>query len=106
MRYLKVTGMILMVALLLSANTVFARFETQEQGTIVQEEHSEIWEVISWISGLITLILLISTILAARGMKKRKIKPSTHHLLAYLTLGMALAHGTYNFVFIVLLGSS
>jgi acyl-CoA reductase-like NAD-dependent aldehyde dehydrogenase len=106
MRYLKVTGMILIAVLLLSANTVFARFATQEQGKITQEEHSEIWEVISWVSGLITLTLLISTILAGRGMKRRKVKPGTHHLLAYITLGMALAHGTYNFVFNILLGSS
>ncbi len=102
MRYLKVTGMILIIVLLLSANQVFAHSEK----TIAQEEHSEIWETISWVSGLLTLILLVSTVLAGRGMKKRKVKPGTHHLLAYITLGMALAHGAYNFIFMVLLGSS
>jgi hypothetical protein len=53
---------------------------------------------ISVVSGLLTLTLLISTAVAGRLMKKRKIKAATHHKLAYITVVVALAHGIYNFL--------
>lgn len=62
-------------------------------------EHEETGEMIeiSVLSGLVTLILLISTVTAGRLMKKGKVAVKTHHTLAYITLLVALSHGIYNF---------
>ena len=66
-------------------------------GTYEHEESGEIIEI-SVLSGLVTFILLVSTVTAGRLMKKGKIKVATHHKLAYITVVVALAHGIYNFL--------
>jgi hypothetical protein len=50
------------------------------------------------ISGLVTLICVISTVVAGRLMKKGKVKARTHHALAHVLVALALFHGIYNFV--------
>lgn len=50
------------------------------------------------LSGFITFICVISTVVVGRLMKKGKVKVTTHHTLAYITLAVALFHGIYNFV--------
>ena len=65
-------------------------------GTHEHEESGEIIEI-SVLSGLVTFILLVSTVTAGRLMKKGKVTVTTHHTLAYVTLLVALAHGIYNF---------
>jgi hypothetical protein len=66
-------------------------------GTHEQKESGEMIEI-SVLSGLVTFILLVSTVTAGRLMKKGKIKAATHHKLAYITVVVALAHGIYNFL--------
>ena len=48
------------------------------------------------ISGLVLIGLLFSTALAGHLFLKRRISRKVHHLLAYLTLVVALIHGIYN----------
>ncbi|OAQ21726.1 hypothetical protein [Thermosulfurimonas dismutans] len=48
------------------------------------------------ISGLVLLGLLFSTALAGHLFLKRRVSRKVHHLLAYLTLVVALIHATYN----------
>jgi Na+/H+ antiporter NhaC len=50
------------------------------------------------ISGLITFICVLSTVVVGRLMKKGKAKVTTHHALAYITVLVALFHGIYNFL--------
>ena len=78
----------------LSAPLVFAHAEP------ANDTHEEEGEGLEFgvISGLVTLICVISTVVAGRLMKKGKVKVRTHHTLAYVTVALALFHGIYNFV--------
>ena len=92
MRYVRKIGIPFILFLLLSIQLVWANSgEAQEH-----EESGEMIEI-SVLSGLVTLILLVSTVTAGRLMKKGKVAVKTHHTLAYATLLVALAHGIYNF---------
>jgi Na+/H+ antiporter NhaC len=48
------------------------------------------------LSGLITFICVVSTVVIGRLMRKGKVKVTTHHALAYITVAAALLHGIYN----------
>ena len=87
-------GMILIALLLLSAPLVLAHTEAANDTHEEEEEGLEL----GVISGLITLICVMSTVVAGRLMKKGKVKIGTHHTLAYVTLVLALLHGVYNFL--------
>lgn len=88
------TGIILVTLLLLSAPLVFAHTEPAND-THENEDEGLKFGVIS---GLVTLICVISTVVAGRLMKKGKVKVRTHHALAYILVGLALFHGIYNFL--------
>ena len=61
------------------------------------EEEEEVLEL-GVLSGLITFIFVISTVVVGRLMRKGKAKVTTHHTLAYITLAVALFHGIYNLI--------
>jgi len=89
---------ILLIALLfLSTPFIFAHNKSQDN-LDVEEQHVKSSKIvdISLISGIATLILVISTVIAGQLARKGKIKVKTHHKLAYTTLFLAVAHGIYN----------
>ena len=92
MHYFTKTGVLFILLFLLSAQLLWANVreinENEGAGEPVE---------IAVLSGLLTLILLISTVTAGRLMKKGKVAVKTHHRLAYITLLVALSHGIYNF---------
>ena len=92
MHYFRRTGVLFILLFLLSAQLLWANTREGNEN----EEAGELIEI-SVLSGLVTLILLISTVTAGRLMKKGKVAVKTHHTLAYATLLVALAHGIYNF---------
>jgi hypothetical protein len=92
MRYVRKIGILFILFFLLSTLLLWAN----SGGTQEHEESGEPIEI-SVLSGLVTLILLLSTVTAGRLMKKGKVAVKTHHRLAYITLLVALAHGVYNF---------
>ncbi len=53
----------------------------------------------SLLSGLSLLILLFATAGAGFAMLRGKVSRQKHHLLAYITLFLALIHGIYNLFF-------
>ena len=81
-------GLWLLVATLTFAQPVLANDAHEE------EEGLEL----GVLSGLITFICVLSTVVVGRMMKKGKTKVTTHHALAYITVLVALFHGTYNFL--------
>lgn len=85
---------------LLSTPILFANSQSHshDPGEVQEEGESSESIEISVVSGLLTLILLISTVTAGRLMKKGKVAVKTHHRLAYATLVIAIAHGIYNFL--------
>jgi hypothetical protein len=87
-------GIILIALLFLAVPLVFAHAEP------ANDTHEEEGEGLEFgvISGLVTLICVISTVVAGWLMKKGKVKVRTHHTLAYVTVALALFHGIYNFV--------
>jgi len=99
MNHLKKMGIILITFLLLRAPLVFAHSRSHEQDSIkVEQQITPSPDILNipLISGLITLILIITTVIAGRLMKKGKIRVKTHHILAYATLILGLTHGIYN----------
>ena len=88
------TGIILIALLFLAVPLVFGHTEPAND---THEEEGEGLEI-GVLSGLITFICVISTVVAGRLMKKGKVKVRTHHTLAYVTVALALFHGIYNFV--------
>jgi fucose 4-O-acetylase-like acetyltransferase len=92
MHYVRKIGILLILFFLLSTPLLWGNSREANQ----HEESGEMIEI-SVLSGLVTLILLISTVTAGRLMKKGKVAVKTHHTLAYATLLVALAHGIYNF---------
>ncbi len=92
MRCVRKTGVLFILFFLLSAQLLWANSKEAHE----HEESGELIEI-SVLSGVVTLILLISTVTAGRLMKKGKVAVKTHHKLAYITLLVALAHGIYNF---------
>jgi len=92
MRCVRKTGVLFILLFLLSAQLLWANAREGNE----DDEAGELIEI-SVLSGLVTLILLISTLTAGRLMKKGKVAVTTHHTLAYITLLVALAHGIYNF---------
>lgn len=92
MYYFRKTGLLFILFLLLSTQLLRANSGKADE----HEEAGELMEI-SVLSGLVTLILLISTVTAGRLMKKGKVAAKTHHTLAYITLLVALSHGIYNF---------
>lgn len=88
------TGIILIALMLLSAPLATANGEPMNDAHEEEEEGLEF----GVISGLATLICVISTVVVGRLMKKGKMKVATHHTLAYLTVALALFHGIYNFL--------
>lgn len=88
------TGIILIALLFLAVPLVFAHTEP------ANDTHEEEGAGLEFgvISGLVTLICVISTVVTGRLMKKGKVKVRTHHMLAYVTVALALFHGIYNFV--------
>lgn len=97
---LKKVSMILAVFMFLSVSFVFAHSESHTPDSTVGQEYQPSSNIVdfSLISGLLTLILVISTVLAGRFMKKGRVKIKTHHLLAYITLVSAITHGIYNLI--------
>lgn len=93
MRYFRKTGVLFILFFLLSTQLVWANAREGNEN----EEAGELIEI-SVLSGLVTLVLLVSTVTAGRLMKKGKVAVRTHHTLAYITLLVALAHGIYNFI--------
>jgi hypothetical protein len=92
MRYVGKIGILFILFFLLSTQLLWANAREGNEN----EEAGELIEI-SVVSGLVTLVLLISTVTAGRLMKKGKVAVKTHHTLAYVTLLVALAHGIYNF---------
>lgn len=97
MIYHRKTAILLIALLLLSAPFIFAHTKSQDD-LDVEEQHVQSSNIvdISLISGIVTLILVILAVGAGRFMRKRKMKAKTHHMLAYITLVLALTHGIYN----------
>jgi len=93
MRYVRKIGILFILFFLLSTLLLWAN----SGGTHEHEESGEPIEI-SVLSGLITLILLVSTVTAGRLMKQGKVAVKTHHALAYATMLVALGHGIYNFL--------
>ena len=77
-----------------SAPLVFTQAALANDSYGEEEEGLEI----GVLSGLITFICVISTVVVGRLMKKGKVKVGTHHALAYVTVVVALFHGIYNFI--------
>jgi nitrate reductase gamma subunit len=92
MRHLGKIGILLILLFLLSTPLLWGNSREAHE----HEESGEMIEI-SVLSGLVTLILLISTVTAGRLMKKGRMAVKTHHTLAYITLLVALSHGIYNF---------
>jgi hypothetical protein len=92
MRYVGKIGILFILFFLLSTTLLWANAREAHE----HEASGEGIEI-SVLSGLVTLILLISTVTAGRLMKKGKVAVKTHHALAYITLLVALSHGIYNF---------
>ena len=92
MRYVRKIGIPFVLFFLLSTQLLWAN-----SGEAHEHEGRGEGIEISVLSGLVTLVLLISTVTAGRLMKKGKVEVKTHHALAYVTLLVALAHGVYNF---------
>ena len=88
------TGIILIALLFLAVPLVFAHTEP------ANDTHEEEGEGLEFgvLSGLITFICVISTVVTGRLMKKGKVKVRIHHALAYILVGLALFHGIYNFL--------
>ena len=78
----------------LAAPLVFAQAALAND---VHEEEEEGLEI-GVLSGVITFICVISTVVVGRLMRKGKAKVTTHHALAYITVAVALFHGIYNFI--------
>jgi hypothetical protein len=92
MHYVRKIGILFILFSLLTTQLVWANAREGSEN----EEAEELIEI-SVLSGLVTLMLLISTVTAGRLMKKGKVTVTTHHTLAYVTVLVALAHGIYNF---------
>jgi Na+/H+ antiporter NhaC len=86
------TAIVLIGLALLAAPLVFALAEDANDFHEEGEEGLELGVV----SGLITFICVISTVVVGRLMRKGKAKVTTHHTLAYITVAVALFHGVYN----------
>jgi hypothetical protein len=89
--------LLLFFAFLLSASA-FAQSKSDNSSSTGQPDQSLLSSTLDphKLSGILVFILAASTALSGVLMKKRKAKPRTHHLLAYTTLIVALAHGIYN----------
>ena len=90
------TGKILAILIgfvLLSAALAFAHAD-RPNDVYEEEEGFEL----GVLSGFITLICVLSTVVVGRLMRKGKAKVTTHHALAYITVLVALFHGIYNFL--------
>jgi hypothetical protein len=92
MLHVRKIGILFILFSLLSTQLLWAN-----SGEVHEHEGAGEGIQISVLSGLVTLVLLISTVTAGRLMKKGKVTVKTHHTLAYVTLLVALAHGIYNF---------
>ena len=88
------TVIVLIGLALLAAPLLFAQAEAANDFHEEEEEGLEL----GVISGLITFICVISTVVVGRLMRKGKAKVTTHHALAYVTVAVALFHGIYNFL--------
>lgn len=88
------TAVFLFVLLLLSTSFLLAHSESERPEYGEEPEGVEL----GVISGLITFILVASTVVVGRFMKKGKASVKTHHTLAYITVVLALFHGIYNFL--------
>ena len=88
------TVIILIGLALFSAPLVFTQAALANDSYEEEEEGLEL----GVLSGLITFICVISTVVVGRLMKKGKVKVTTHHTLAYITVAVALFHGIYNFL--------
>jgi len=88
------TAVFLFVLFLLSTSFLLAHSQSERPEYGEQPEGLEL----GVISGLITFILVVSTVVVGRLMKKGKAPIKTHHTLAYITVGLALLHGIYNFL--------
>jgi hypothetical protein len=86
------TAVFLFVLLLLSTPFLLAHSESERPDYGEEPEGVEL----GVISGLITFILVASTVVVGRLMKKGKAPVKTHHTLAYITVVSALFHGIYN----------
>ncbi len=86
------TAVFLFVLFLLSTSFLLAHSESERPEYGEEPEGLEL----GVISGLITFILVVSTVVLGRLMKKGKASIKTHHTLAYVTLAVALLHGIYN----------
>ena len=98
--FLNKATVILTIFLFLSASFVFAHSESHQPDTVTKQLYpsSSNFVDFSLLSGFLTLIFVISTVLAGRFMKKGRIKVKTHHVLAYITLVLTLTHGIYNLI--------
>jgi hypothetical protein len=85
------TVIVLIGLALLAAPLVLAQAEPANDTHEDEEEGLEI----GVLSGLLTFICVISTVVVGRLMKKGKAKVTTHHALAYVTAAVALFHGVY-----------
>jgi hypothetical protein len=86
------TGVLLGPLLLFSTPLLLAHSDSERPEYGEEAEGVEL----GVISGLITYILVVSTVVAGRLMKKGKVSIKTHHTLAYITVAVALLHGIYN----------
>ena len=87
-------GIVLIALLFLASPAAFANGEGVKHAHEAEEEGLEL----GVLSGLITFICVISTVVVGRMMKKGKVKVTTHHTLAYITVLVALFHGIYNLI--------
>ena len=85
-------GIILIFLVLISVSFVIAKSGSANEGYQDEAEGLEL-EVIS---GLLTFLCVASTFTTGWLMKKGKVKVRTHHVIAYITVGLALFHGIYN----------
>jgi len=86
--------LIVLIGLVLLAAAVVLAPDALANGSYEEEEGLEI----GVLSGLITFICVLSTVVVGRLMRKGKAKVTTHHALAYITVLVALFHGIYNFL--------
>jgi hypothetical protein len=86
--------LVILIGLVLLSAALAVAYADRPNDVYEEEEGFEL----GVLSGLITLICVLSTVVIGRLMRKGKAKVTTHHVLAYITLVVALFHGVYNFI--------
>ena len=86
--------MVIMIGFVLLSTALALAYADRPNHVYEEEEGFEL----GVLSGLITLICVLSTLVVGRLMRKGKAKVTTHHTLAYITVLVALFHGIYNLI--------